>query len=205
VPSKRSKLACSVCRSRKVRCDLVTRGGTQCTNCFLDQKKCIIAPGRRPKGKPPGEVSRPVSRQTSSPSWPPQLLINLGNLTRAWLFQATIDLKIPSHLSGAQIRGLRNKEAISLPPESVLNTLLACFVDFVHPQLPFLDLRQLHGDVPAMISAGTFSLFVLHALLATTFPHVDGNILQSLGFSNAREASKCYQTKAVVGITPFRL
>ncbi|BCS25278.1 Zn(II)2Cys6 transcription factor [Aspergillus puulaauensis] len=39
--TKRSKIACSGCRMRKVRCDVAHRG-TPCTNCFLDHKECEI-------------------------------------------------------------------------------------------------------------------------------------------------------------------
>jgi hypothetical protein len=90
---------------------------------------------------------------------------------------------------------------MTVPPEALLNVLLNYFIDFVHPQLPILDIQQLHGNVLQMIRAGTFSLFVLQALIATTFPHVDQKTLRLLGYENAREASICYQAKALVSIT----
>ena len=49
---KRSKVACAICRARKVRCDLVMRGGAECTNCFLDQKQCSVVLGAGTKKTP---------------------------------------------------------------------------------------------------------------------------------------------------------
>lgn len=107
-------------------------------------------------------------------------------------------LRLPSHLSAKDVNSLEDKGVLSLPPESILYELLARFIDYVHPQLPFLDLAQFRGDVRAKVFSGNFSLFVFHALLATTFPHTDEKVLQALGFDNARDASQCYRIKALV-------
>lgn len=37
----RAKVACRVCRARKVRCDVV-RKGLPCTNCSLDHRHCTL-------------------------------------------------------------------------------------------------------------------------------------------------------------------
>jgi hypothetical protein len=39
--TRRAKIACIGCRNRKVRCD-VTHRSAPCTNCFLDDKECVI-------------------------------------------------------------------------------------------------------------------------------------------------------------------
>ncbi|OGE54968.1 hypothetical protein PENARI_c005G11795 [Penicillium arizonense] len=38
---RRGTVACTVCRARKVRCD-VSRGGAPCTNCALDARDCYV-------------------------------------------------------------------------------------------------------------------------------------------------------------------
>lgn len=43
---KRAGRACTLCRSRKVRCDVV-RNGPPCTNCHLDSLDCIIPRSKR--------------------------------------------------------------------------------------------------------------------------------------------------------------
>lgn len=40
-PRKRSRIACTWCRDRKVRCDASSHG-TPCTNCELDQQECVV-------------------------------------------------------------------------------------------------------------------------------------------------------------------
>ncbi|KAL4864854.1 hypothetical protein BDV12DRAFT_211348 [Aspergillus spectabilis] len=40
-PRKRSRIACTWCRDRKVRCDASSHG-VPCTNCALDQQECVV-------------------------------------------------------------------------------------------------------------------------------------------------------------------
>ncbi|KAL4885414.1 hypothetical protein BJY04DRAFT_214214 [Aspergillus karnatakaensis] len=40
-PRKRSRIACTWCRDRKVRCDAASHG-VPCTNCELDQQQCVV-------------------------------------------------------------------------------------------------------------------------------------------------------------------
>lgn len=44
---QRAALACSCCRGRKVRCDVVRM--VPCTNCYLDKQECVIPPSRKRK------------------------------------------------------------------------------------------------------------------------------------------------------------
>lgn len=43
---RRASKACSCCRSRKVRCDVV-ESGMPCTNCRLDEVECVVTEGKR--------------------------------------------------------------------------------------------------------------------------------------------------------------
>jgi len=45
---RRTSRACQICRSRKVRCDAVERG-QPCTNCRLDEVKCVFVETERSK------------------------------------------------------------------------------------------------------------------------------------------------------------
>ncbi|KAL4951352.1 fungal-specific transcription factor domain-containing protein [Aspergillus filifer] len=47
---KRAELACTICHSKKIRCDLQTRTGqglSNCTNCETGSKECRMRPSRR--------------------------------------------------------------------------------------------------------------------------------------------------------------
>uniref|UniRef100_A0A0B7KCW3 Zn(2)-C6 fungal-type domain-containing protein n=1 Tax=Bionectria ochroleuca TaxID=29856 RepID=A0A0B7KCW3_BIOOC len=61
----RSRRACTACRSRKVRCD-VLRAGAPCTNCRIGDLCCAMVPRKRPKyphryDKPPGPACAQIS------------------------------------------------------------------------------------------------------------------------------------------------
>lgn len=43
---RRSAQACQSCRTRKIRCDITANNGC-CTNCKLDQLKCVVLPSKR--------------------------------------------------------------------------------------------------------------------------------------------------------------
>ncbi|KAL2818059.1 hypothetical protein BJX63DRAFT_429384 [Aspergillus granulosus] len=81
-PRKRSRIACTWCRDRKVRCDASSHG-VPCTNCELDQQECVVhsasqnvrtkKPGcarRQPYPSPPSTLKSSVfqSPETSSRS-----------------------------------------------------------------------------------------------------------------------------------------
>ena len=105
---------------------------------------------------------------------------------------------LPAHLTPADVSLLEEKCSLSLPPDAILQELLVCFIDYVHPQLPFMDLQQFCGNVREMVLSGKFSLFVMNAVLAVAFPHLDERAVSESGFQHAREASRVYHSKAEV-------
>ncbi|KAJ5525281.1 hypothetical protein N7494_011931 [Penicillium frequentans] len=64
---KRAELACIACHSKKIRCDLQTRGGqgyNNCTKCASSGKDCRTRPSRR--GRPSGAAPRPLTPPDSN-------------------------------------------------------------------------------------------------------------------------------------------
>lgn len=59
----RSRRACTACRSRKVRCD-VLRAGAPCTNCRIGDLCCAMVPRKRPKY--PHRYDEPPARHVPS-------------------------------------------------------------------------------------------------------------------------------------------
>ncbi|CRK28293.1 hypothetical protein BN1708_015177 [Verticillium longisporum] len=106
---KRSKLACRNCRRRKVRCD-VHPHGAPCTNCRLDSVECA-----------------PCEKRT----WRFRRLISLA--TCRYL---TCDM---SRVSAEDYSYLKQKGSFSLPKRDVLEDLLECYFDYIHPTMPFID------------------------------------------------------------------
>ncbi|KAK2770707.1 hypothetical protein FQN53_005375 [Emmonsiellopsis sp. PD_33] len=61
---RRASKACCCCRARKVRCDVV-ENGSPCTNCRLDEVKCVVTESkRRKKSRVEGEVSNASPTQS---------------------------------------------------------------------------------------------------------------------------------------------
>lgn len=53
---RRAAVACSSCRNRKVRCDVTSRG-TTCTNCRLDNIRCVLKHSNRGRRRASTEAS----------------------------------------------------------------------------------------------------------------------------------------------------
>ncbi|KAL2785997.1 fungal-specific transcription factor domain-containing protein [Aspergillus keveii] len=62
---KRAELACTICHSKKVRCDLQVRTGqglSNCTNCDTAGKECRMRPSKRVTRRTRGPLTPPDSR-----------------------------------------------------------------------------------------------------------------------------------------------
>ncbi|QSS62683.1 C6 transcription factor [Histoplasma capsulatum] len=63
---RRASKACCCCRARKVRCDVV-ENGSPCTNCRLDEVKCVVTESkRRKKSRTEGSASKPSQVQSAN-------------------------------------------------------------------------------------------------------------------------------------------
>ncbi|KIW93071.1 uncharacterized protein Z519_05676 [Cladophialophora bantiana CBS 173.52] len=94
--------------------------------------------------------------------------------------------------------GLEDEWVQFLPNEALFNEILARFVDYVHPQLPFMDMKQICGNLRMKALAGGFSLFVLHAMIAAAWPHLEAEFVVAAGFASAKEASNNHVQRATV-------
>ncbi|KKZ63828.1 hypothetical protein EMCG_01933 [[Emmonsia] crescens] len=65
---RRASKACCCCRARKVRCDVV-ENGSPCTNCRLDEVKCVVTESKRRK-KTRAEGGASNSSPSQSPNTP---------------------------------------------------------------------------------------------------------------------------------------
>ncbi|KAL4928923.1 Zn(II)2Cys6 transcription factor [Aspergillus undulatus] len=69
-PRKRSRIACTWCRDRKVRCDASSHG-IPCTNCELDQQECVVhAASQAPRVKRPKYLKHQPYPSPNTPSNP---------------------------------------------------------------------------------------------------------------------------------------
>jgi hypothetical protein len=183
---RRASVACTFCRTRKVRCDVSRRGGQKCTNCEIDQVPCVVNPPTR-AGRKPTSVYHDTSRTN-------QILPGTACSTEENLFE----VKYPAHLDQSQHSILRRQEAMSMPSTELMNEILSTYIGYIHPRLPFLELSVLSSDLRKGVSAGTFSLLVLQALTSAALVYVKESSVENAGYKSPREASRAYYAKAKV-------
>ncbi|KAL3490207.1 hypothetical protein BJX62DRAFT_252131 [Aspergillus germanicus] len=167
-PRKRSRIACTWCRDRKVRCDASSHG-VPCTNCELDQQECVVhsaSQDRNLRAKKPGCARRqpypsPPSTLKSSVFQSPETSSRSPLISHTW---SESDASIP--WSTPPLPGTASTSASSTT--SHFGTISDVFYSF-HPflklpglsEIPQEDIQYLHLKgcfrVP---SGGTLDEFV---------------------------------------------
>ncbi|KAK6446701.1 hypothetical protein FP744_10002951 [Trichoderma asperellum] len=162
---KRASKACSCCRARKIRCD-VLKTGVPCTKCQLDGFDCLVQARKKRRGK-----NEPVKE---APSLGDELRIN--NAARPPAMPRSIPQHAMLHqvphypffrsfapdgqssllavsrddddVSGAikhsrldeeDIQFLRRKGALTLPPKRVMDEFVSNYFQLFHPFFPIID------------------------------------------------------------------
>lgn len=83
-------------------------------------------------------------------------------------------------------------------PRRILVHLFDTFIDYVHPQLPVLDLQVLCGVRSVEVMIDRYGLFLSFAILAASVAHIDDSHITVLGHSSQRQASNHYALQAKV-------
>lgn len=94
---------------------------------------------------------------------------------------------------------LYTKAALSLPESALRDALLRSYMQFVHPELPIIEIRELlrmvnreDGD------SGRVSLLLFQAVMFAGASFVDMKLLRSAGYSNRRDARNALFQKVKV-------
>jgi hypothetical protein len=93
---------------------------------------------------------------------------------------------------------LGRRGALSLPPGELQDQLIRCFVHYVYPFMPIVDLEELMGAIDGNESASKISLIVFQAILFSGTAYVDLQLLQEAGYENRRAARADYYQKVKV-------
>lgn len=91
--------------------------------------------------------------------------------------------------SAEQMRELLAVGAPSLPSPQIVHELVQNYLDWVHPQLPLLDLDKFLSTLSAsnQASADRVSLLLLHAVLFAGALYTVDNCLPELGFDKSKD------------------
>lgn len=216
----RASVACSKCRSRKVRCD-VSRRGHPCLNCELDNEECVILPRRR-MGRLPAALKTPPAVAESPPSKPTP-----SSTSDDWNEDATtpcdpaapeisryttypVDIPFQaygfvktgflSRLPQDEICYLDSQSCFRLPIRASWNRLIHAYFRHINPLLPVLDETAFWQEVRHNACSGTLSLFVAQAVLFAACPFADRRAIKGCGFANCRDARAAFYRRAKVSL-----
>ena len=108
----------------------------------------------------------------------------------------------PPGMSSEDIEYLAAKGAFSIPAADFRREVLQSYVDFVHPFIPILDLRDIvamagHGE------SGEVSVLLLQAVLLAGSLYVGMTHLKNAGHLTRRSARKDFHDRARVGCSLF--
>lgn len=106
---------------------------------------------------------------------------------------------LPLRITPDDVAFLECKNALAIPDPALRNELLRCYIEFVHPCMPLLDLHDfLHIIDGEDGSTGKVSLLVLQAVMFTGSAFVDMRSLAKAGYASRKEARKSFFQKARV-------
>jgi hypothetical protein len=108
----------------------------------------------------------------------------------------------PPSISSEDIEYLAVKGAFSIPAADFRREVLQSYIDFVHPFIPILDLR----DIVAMAGhgkSGEVSVLLLQAVLLAGSLYVGMTHLKNAGYLTRRSARKDFHDRARVGCSLF--
>ncbi|KAJ9646708.1 hypothetical protein H2204_000400 [Knufia peltigerae] len=92
------------------------------------------------------------------------------------------------HLDQSTLEYLAQQGAFNLPPEGIRNEFLKCFVDYVQPFGPVLDVRAFVRAIQQNDPYNPISLSLLWAVVFAASSFIDIDHLRLLGFNTRRSA-----------------
>lgn len=121
----------------------------------------------------------------TSPFFPPFTLQNEVVLPK-------FTLSIPNRILAEDIDFLQKKGAFLIPEPNVRNELLRCYVQYVHPYLPLLDLEEFLTAISKNDGSSTVSLLLFQAVMFAASAYIDMRYLTAQGYDSRKAARKAF-------------
>ncbi|KAK5070052.1 hypothetical protein LTR64_001886 [Lithohypha guttulata] len=99
---------------------------------------------------------------------------------------------IPPRILSEDIDYLRKKGAFLIPETGLRNELLRCYVQYVHPYLPVLDLSEFLTTVDQDDCSATISLLLFQAVMFAATAYIDLRYLTAQGYDSRKAARKAF-------------
>jgi len=96
------------------------------------------------------------------------------------------------------VQYLQKKGALTVPETRLRNELLRSYVEYVHPFMPLLELKDFLYPIERNDGTEVISLLLFQAVMFAGSAFVDIRFLNSQGFENRKEARKVFFQRARV-------
>lgn len=128
----------------------------------------------------------PISRNTSPPLPSRQLPAYIKPL--------------PARIGVDEVTYLSKKGALSIPSVPFRNALLQCFIEFVHPYMPIVDIQEIVATIDRNDGRDQLSLLGFQAIMFSGVATVDMKYIKGAGYMTRREARRDFFQKTRVRI-----
>jgi hypothetical protein len=135
----------------------------------------------------------------------------LGNAGRTAQFLNSLELPdagsqlpafvrpLPSKISPEDVQYLALKGALTLPNITLQNALLQCYIEYVYPYMPLIDLHDFLSIVDRRDGVnGQTSLLLYQSIMFSATAFVDMRHLREAGFPSRKAARKAFFQKTRV-------
>ncbi|KAK5988246.1 Cutinase transcription factor 1 beta-like protein [Cladobotryum mycophilum] len=219
---RRASKACSCCRTRKIRCD-VLQTGLPCTKCRIDGFECAVEDRKkRRKRSETSDQESPVERRlridvsmSATSSSRHSILHRVPHYPffRSFAPRGQEPL-LPAHdhdesassnarspeLADDDAQFLRHKGVFDLPPKKAMDELVSNYFQLFHPFFPIVDkimfLDSYHrSDCHAILSRRGPSLLLLQAILFTATATIPMSTVRDMGFSLRKQARGAFHRR----------
>jgi hypothetical protein len=102
---------------------------------------------------------------------------------------------IPPRIMTEDLEYLQKKGAFHIPELALRNELLRCYVQYVHPFAPILDLEEFLGIVNKDEATDTVSLLLFQAVMFAGTAYIDMRYLLAQGYMTRKAARKAFFDK----------
>lgn len=105
---------------------------------------------------------------------------------------------LPPSISSVDVVYLKRKGALTAPSTKLRNDLLKCYVEFVHPFMPVVDLQDLLLPVVRDDGENRMSLLLFQAVMYSAAAFADIQLLKHEGYETRKIARNALFHKAKV-------
>lgn len=105
---------------------------------------------------------------------------------------------LPPRIMADDIDFLQRKGALTVPDAQLRNELLRSYVQYVHPYMPLLDLKDFLHPIEKNDGHSPVSLLLFQAVMFAATAYIDMRFLQAQGFDNRKAARKVFFQRARV-------